>query len=333
MKKIFLLTSLIILCFLGKAQTDERSGVPGGQYPDDPIIMGTDDCNSLIFKTNNTQRIFLSRDGAMLGIGKSEPSAALDLFFESSYCSYKPGSTIPINPLFPMLRMSAPRVSGNFTTSFDTRNGTITMAQSSNAALNILGYSNNKIVFEPAGALLLESPRNGGIVVASDGNVGIGSNPPQAKLDVAGSFKAENATITETITTNTLSAETATIPIITDNTNVTGTLTANALSAQSGKINGLLCVKEIRVQLTGTPCWPDFVFAKDYKLLPLKDVEQYIIENQHLPNVPSSAEVEANGVELGAMNAMLLQKVEELTLYIIQMEKRLSEIENMKGGK
>jgi hypothetical protein len=99
------------------------------------------------------------------------------------------------------------------------------------------------------------------------------------------------------------------------------------------KIDGFLCAKEVRVQLSGSPCWPDFVFHKDYKLLPLKEVEQFITENQHLPNVPSSAEVEANGVELGEMNAILLQKVEELTLYIIQMEKRLSELENEKGGK
>ena len=74
------------------------------------------------------------------------------------------------------------------------------------------------------------------------------------------------------------------------------------------------------------------MFEKDYKLLPLNEVEQFITQNQHLPNVPTAAEVEANGVNLGEMNAILIQKVEELTLYIIQLEKRLSEIESKKGG-
>ena len=110
------------------------------------------------------------------------------------------------------------------------------------------------------------------------------------------------------------------------------TLSANLLKAPNARIDGLLCAKEVRVQRTGNQCWPDFVFAKDYKLLPLAEVEQFIAENQHLPNVPSAAEVEANGIDLGEMNAILLQKVEELTLYIIQMEKRLSELEGKKGG-
>jgi len=62
--------------------------------------------------------------------------------------------------------------------------------------------------------------------------------------------------------------------------------------------------------------------------LPLNELEEFINEKQHLPNVPSAAEVEENGVNVGEMNAILLQKVEELTLYIIQIEKRLSDLES-----
>jgi len=110
-------------------------------------------------------------------------------------------------------------------------------------------------------------------------------------------------------------------------TNPSAALDVNgALNATSAKIDGLICAKAVRVQ-NGSPCWPDFVFSKDYKLLSLDKVEQFITENHHLPNVPSAAEVAANGIELGEMNAILLQKVEELTLYIIQMEKRLVELE------
>jgi hypothetical protein len=90
-----------------------------------------------------------------------------------------------------------------------------------------------------------------------------------------------------------------------------------------------VCVKEVRVA-SGSPCWPDYVFSRNYKLPSLSEVEQFITENQHLPNVPSAAEVKENGIELGEMNAILLQKVEELTLYIIALQKQVDELKNGK---
>jgi hypothetical protein len=102
---------------------------------------------------------------------------------------------------------------------------------------------------------------------------------------------------------------------------------SGVLNAPKVRITELLCAKEVLVRNNVT-CWPDYVFNKEYQLTPLNELEQFITENQHLPNVPSAAEVEANGVELGEMNALLLQKVEELTLYIIQLEKRLANMES-----
>jgi len=134
-----------------------------------------------------------------------------------------------------------------------------------------------------------------------EGKLGIGTTNPTAKLEVAGTFKATSATIPR----------------------LTGTTIADEL-----KVDGLLCAKEVRVRLAGAPCWPDYVFSKNYKLMPLKELEQFVNENQHLPNIPSAAEVEENGIELGAMNTLLLKKIEELTLYIFQIEKRLSDLES-----
>lgn len=81
--------------------------------------------------------------------------------------------------------------------------------------------------------------------------------------------------------------------------------------------------------------WPDYVFKPTYRLRPLAEVEQFIQYNQHLPDVPSAGEVEAGGVELASMQALLLRKVEELTLHLIQMQKenealktRVSTLEN-----
>lgn len=90
-------------------------------------------------------------------------------------------------------------------------------------------------------------------------------------------------------------------------------------------VNGLIHTKEVKVDLIG---WPDYVFEEDYKLPTLQEVEQHIKENGHLKDIPSANKVEADGVKLGEMNKMLLQKVEELTLYIIQMNKELEEVKS-----
>jgi len=68
------------------------------------------------------------------------------------------------------------------------------------------------------------------------------------------------------------------------------------------------------------------VVEKEYKLMPLKDVEQYILLHKHLPEIPDAQTVEANGIDLGNMNNLLLQKIEELTLYVIELEKQINNI-------
>jgi len=74
--------------------------------------------------------------------------------------------------------------------------------------------------------------------------------------------------------------------------------------------------------------WADYVFSNDYNLKLLSEVENFIKENKHLPEVPSEKEVKENGVDLGEMDAILLKKIEELTLYILAQEKRIQQLEN-----
>lgn len=76
--------------------------------------------------------------------------------------------------------------------------------------------------------------------------------------------------------------------------------------------------------------WPDFVFEKDYDLPSLSAVEDFINENKHLPNVPSATDIRISEISLGDMNATLLRKIEELTLYIIEQDKRIEKLENKK---
>lgn len=113
------------------------------------------------------------------------------------------------------------------------------------------------------------------LVILSDGNVGIGTTEPDAKLAVKGHIHTQ----------------------------------------------------EVRVDLTGAMV-PDYVFEENYNLLTIPELEMYITENKHLPEVPSAKQMEENGLFLKQMNLALLKKVEELTLYLIEQKK---EIDKIKG--
>ena len=86
-------------------------------------------------------------------------------------------------------------------------------------------------------------------------------------------------------------------------------------------VNGKAIAEEVVVKLKAN--WPDYVFADTYKLPSLLEVERYIRENKHLPDVPSAETVAEQGLSLGEMNALLLKKVEEMTLYMIEMKKEM----------
>lgn len=106
--------------------------------------------------------------------------------------------------------------------------------------------------------------------------------------------------------------------------NTTCVPAANVMLAVNGQINATA----VQVKLTdGSGCFPDYVFNKEYKLLSLGEVERYINANKHLPDVPSAEEVEAEGMDLAKMNNILLRKVEELTLHMIEMEKKIKVLE------
>ena len=89
-------------------------------------------------------------------------------------------------------------------------------------------------------------------------------------------------------------------------------------------VNGSIRSKEVKVEAN----WSDFVFYDNYKLRTLEEVEQHINEKGHLPEIPSEAEVTENGINLGEMNAKLLQKIEELTLYMIDMNKEVKQLKS-----
>lgn len=94
-------------------------------------------------------------------------------------------------------------------------------------------------------------------------------------------------------------------------------------------VNGTIQSKEVLVTTLAAD-WPDFVFNPEYKLTSLHELDKYIESEKHLPGVPSAKEIDEEGIKVGEMNAVLLQKVEELTLYVIELQKQIDEL---KGDK
>ncbi len=92
-------------------------------------------------------------------------------------------------------------------------------------------------------------------------------------------------------------------------------------------VDGKLICEEVTVKMSDAQgCWPDYVFSEEYKLMPLPEVETYIAQNGHLPNMPSAAVVE-EGLELKSIVVKQQQTIEELMLYILELNRRLKELE------
>lgn len=188
-----------------------------------------------------------------------------------------------------------------------------------NTNFNGMYFNNNSGLFTTKGYHLSSSYKNnmyfqkldaGGInpvtqifIQGATGNVGIGVDPninnPTAKLDVRGtSFFSDNMVISGSVNT----------PYV-----------VNGVNAKLS-VKGIVVAQKLKVTLTG---WADYVFEPTYELPSLEKVEEYIKQNKHLADVPSAEEVEKNGLDVGENNAVLLRKVEELTLYLIEQNKQL----------
>lgn len=100
-----------------------------------------------------------------------------------------------------------------------------------------------------------------------------------------------------------------------------GTTTPQAKLA----VNGRILAKEVKVKTDISV--PDYVFEPEYELRTLADVEAYVKEHKHLPEIPSAKDIERDGLDLGQMNMLLLKKVEELTLHIIKQDQRIKQLE------
>ncbi|MCF3107869.1 hypothetical protein LL912_03670 [Niabella sp. CC-SYL272] len=115
---------------------------------------------------------------------------------------------------------------------------------------------------------------------------------------------------------------------------VKGTISIGRATPVTGYKLAVACniiAEEVKIKLQSSG-WPDYVFRPSYRLMPLSQVEHFIKTNGHLPEVPSAREVAENGIEVGANQAVLLKKIEELTLHLIQLEKKVKDLEKEKEG-
>ncbi|MDL2222955.1 hypothetical protein LJB98_02540 [Bacteroidales bacterium OttesenSCG-928-M11] len=155
--------------------------------------------------------------------------------------------------------------------------------------------------------------------------VGINNNEPQYSLDVNGIAKAEGL-IAKSITTindQNLQLQTNGTTRMTIS-NATGNIGIGVIDpTHKLEVNGTIRTQEVLIEVAN---WADHVFADDYQLLPINEVKSFIDENKHLPGIPSEAKVKENGVGLSEMQTLFLQKIEELTLYIIDQQQTIDEL-------
>lgn len=119
-----------------------------------------------------------------------------------------------------------------------------------------------------------------------------------------------------------------------DPTHTTGSMPTSMPNGYKLFVKDGILTEHLKVAIYGTTDWADYVFADEYKLMPLNEVEQFVAEHKHLPNFPSAqAIVDGGGIEVEKVMAKQMEKIEELTLYIIEQNKRIERLEAMIQGK
>jgi len=198
-----------------------------------------------------------------------------------------------------------------------------------------INYDNNGDVNFDKATLFVDASANG---------IGIGFSAPQTKLEVKGTVRATSTGGRGNRTEmghngskgfiNTVGAGNLFFQhdgkdqmSILDNGKVAiGSVNSNSNNYKLFVEKGILAEK-VRVAVKNSGDWADYVFEENYDLNSLEEVETFVTENKHLPNVPSAEEVNKNGVDMAEMDATLLRQIEELWLHTIKLNERIQELE------
>jgi hypothetical protein len=181
--------------------------------------------------------------------------------------------------------------------------------------------------------------RSDAFVILKNGKVGINTSNPHSRLTIIGDENTGSIGALEVGTNGSPDRiffdgdEIDSNSALFINANSTAPVVIGSHDIANGymvSVSGKMIAEEVRVQLK--TAWPDYVFHKDYTLPTLGQVDQFIKENNHLPGIPSAQEVEEEGLHLGEMEVKLMEKIEELTLYFIELDQRLKKLESAKTG-
>lgn len=325
------ITSLIPLCLISylssRANLPEPSSALAYQQTTNTRIVVEE--NFLRFYTGGSERMTIDENGNV-GIGTLVPETKLDIYQEN-------GGTIAF---------------------FRSKEGIIKIKSEGPTTENptygnyILATTAENNGYENIG--LKAAPGIPQLIVATNGNVGIGTDSPNEKLEVAGSikFSSEYSHILWPVHAthqygggitgddgqfkrltlyhgHSIAFETGSNSRSHSNTRIYINSSGNVGIGTTGPTYKLHVNGDTRSNrfISNTNTYADFVFEDDYRLAPLSEVEKYIKKNNHLPDIPSEAEAKKNGVDLQEMQAKLLQKIEELTLYVIEQNKRIDALQ------
>ena len=328
--------------------------------------IGTKNNADLVFKTNANgnggEKMRITGAGS-IGIGLSNPTHTLDVAGETAFGSFA-GIQLPMTPN--SVAIGGSLGIGTFIPNYllhlynSTGNAKLCFQSNSGKQWN-LENSGEDFIFNEVSATAAR------MTLLAGGNIGIGATTPEQKLHVTGNalFTETNTSTSGAYIRGNDANSTATTPDYTwkgdvqtgifHNTtnNVIAFTNAGNESMRIVNKNGDLIVgigidpiieqqttpykllvggkigaREVNVKATGT--WPDYVFDKQYQLTELDEIYSYVTKHKHLPNMPSADEIEKNGQQLGEIQRLQQEKIEELYLYIFQLEDRLKKLEGIK---
>lgn len=253
-----------------------------------------------------------------LGVGINSPNGTLHVHTATEVDPILPPTPDPGGPIRSVDLEDAVY---NYQTIFHLSNGLT--GTNSNEGFSIKQYNRHVLFLQHEASTVEFTMPSNHIIFTPSGRIGIGDTVEGWQLNVGKTTRFG----TSVMMTNSLSVGhniyVSGMQTIADSLTIGGALRAG---------NGFYCdtagnmkVKHLRVTLED---WPDYVFGEGYRLRPLAEVEAYIGQHGHLPEVPAAAEVEKEGVDQGELNKVLMQKVEELTLYIIDLQKQIEELKN-----
>ncbi len=325
-RKLIALLVLVHCFYFGKAQ---NVGV-GTSAPQWPLTIQTDSAvgNWGLMHTNG--KVNLGSYIYPSGIAEFGTRTAHPLYFFTNNSDVPPalsiaanGSYVGINTLTPQTHLD---IHGSNTRMQLTDDGTSSSALFSR-------YSNRVEIQSPdIFQVAMGTTANPSFIIKSNGYIGMGDNSPANKLQIGTTvgFTGNDLAIGDNGKAMSF-YQAAGSAIWYSNTNFSIMPNGGSGNVGIGTLNptyklsvlGNIRATEVMVE-TG---WADYVFKDEYKLASLQSVESAIKENKHLPGMPAAADIEKNGLKLGEMQTKMMEKIEELTLYLIEANKKIEKLE------